>query len=480
MAFSHVDLDKTGGVNDGTSWDDAFEGMPGLVTAVAAAVGGDTVYVKDNDSTSSVTDIAGNTALADWTNPILIIGVVTATANVGVNIVQSDLIPGLRTGNSTRAYDQTSGNAAPILATTGAGDVTFSGALYLYGLVVTSEDNIELPNDNSACNIIAEECSFTVTGGGDLIAMKGDASGGNNVLVNLLHCKVAAGAGKIQIGNQCHVKCFACDIDCSATGSIQFTEHLTTAKFYACDLSGCSASGVFDVANILGGAGAELWNCKMPASHTLTTGTPTGLFMIANYGSQSNTGLDSADSEQELEIHTREGTVDIEPVVFRTGGADDEATDSGGKFAWALIPQNVADNVVGVVSPWMEKWVLGDGTAKTLTVFFCNGAAEAAANLIEKDQAYLEVMFPDEAGTSIYQYLPDDGAPGDGGGRMQLLGTTGADIATDGSTWGSGGNNKQKFTQAIAPDYRGLVRARVHYSMDGGPTLFQDPAMTVA
>ncbi len=476
MAITHVDLALTTGLNDGTSWTNAYNGGAGLVTA-ANATAGDTVYVKNTQSEAASKVIAGPLTFASLVNPVRLIGVKSATTNEGGSIVQSDLIPGIRTGDSTRAYAQTSGNAPPTVTITGSSDVTLRGALYVYGIVFESADNVSIA-EAVLTSLTLEECKFTVSGGGDLIRIGFDVSGMQTIAAKFIHSLLDATSGTIEFNNNCQTEFFDCDIDGTVVGTMVFVEGISVPRFYGCDLSGCSASGIFNIAGLDGG-GAELWNCKMPASHTLTTGTANGLYMIANYGSEDSASLDSADSEQALEIHTHEGTVDIETTVIRTGGADDEATDSGGPFAWALVPNNVTDNFVGVVSPWMEKWVLGDGTAKTATVFFANGAAESAANRLEDDEIYLEVMFPDEAGSSIYQYLPNDGAPSDGGGRMQLLGTA-TDIATDSSTWGSGGNNKQKFEQSIAPDYRGLVRARVHYSKSSGPTLYIDPAMTVA
>ncbi len=479
MSISHVDLNLGTGSNDGTSWANAYQAAAGLATAVAAAAAGDTIYVKDTSSSSAAVALDGPTAIGDLTNPVRIIGVKSATVNEGGSIVQSDLIPGLRTGDTTRAYAQSGANAPPHLTLTSpSNDIRISGALYIYGMLFTTTDDIAF-HITTAGFIILEECHLNVTGSNDLIEFGGDPGTSQTHMTVAIHCLFDVAAGNLSFDAQSQTEFFDCDIDGTDTGTIIFSEHTgDMVKFYGCDLSGCSASGIFNIAGIRGG-GAELWNCKMPASHTLTTGTAAGLYRIANYNSEDNTGFDSADSEQALEIHTHQGTVDIETTVVRTGGADDEATDAGGPFAWALVPNNVTDNFVDVVSPWIEKWVLGDGTAKTLTVFFANGATESAANLLEDNEIYLEVLFPDEAGSSIYQYLPDEGAPGDGGGRMQLLGTA-ADITTDSSTWGSGGNNKQKFEQSIAPDYRGLVRARVHYSKSSGPTLYLDAFMTVA
>ncbi len=334
---------------------------------------------------------------------------------------------------------------------------------------MSTDDNINQGVGTTLTNLYYDECSLTVNGVTDNFSIGSDNASTPGVNVYAVHCKINTNLGNFTMGTVGQFYGFDCDIDSSKSTTVNFTEFMGAIKFYGCDLSGCSASGTFDITNMRGGT-AELWNCDMPASHTLTTGTATARYRVANYGSDNTASLGSTDSEQLLEIHTLEGTVDIETTAVRTGGADDGAA---GGFSYALVPNSVADNFVGVVSPWMYIWVEGDGMGKTLTVFIANSDAESAANNIETDEAYLEVAFPSEAGDSMYDYLPDEGASGDGGGRMQLLGTP-ADLTTTSETWGSGGNNDQKFSQSIAPDYQGPVYCRVHYSKVSGPTLYVD------
>lgn len=471
MAITRVDLALTTGLNDGTSWANAYQGDGGLVTAVGAAADGDTVYVRGVISSSSSKIIIGPLTIASATNPVRIIAVRTDAAETPT---QSDLIPGLRTGNSTRAYDQTGANIPPHITKTGSSaDVTFRGNLYVYGLLVTSGDNINLLTENGATvnKQYFDECHFDVNGNNDLILIGTDDASTPSLEGTFNNCRIDAGPGNISLFGWARVYFNSCDIDGTDVGVITSNDYVGHCIFLSCDLSGCSASGIFNISTFRGEV--DLWNCKMPASHTLTTGTAAHIgWRIRNFGSDDQTALGSSASEQQLEIHTHMGTIDVETTVVRTGGASDGAT---GGFAHAFIVSNVDDNFVPLVGPWMYAWVEGDGTAKTLTIYFANGDAELAANLLEDDEIFLEVGFPSETGESLYEYLPDQAAPGDGGGRTQLLGTP-ADIATDSSTWGSGGNNKQKLSQAIAPDYQGAIWCRVLFSKSASPpTLYVDP-----
>jgi len=475
MAISHVDLALATGLNDGTSWANAFQDAAGFVTAVAAGAAGDTIYVKNTSTDSASTrSLTGPSTLASITNPLRVIGVKSATTNEGGSIVQSDLIPGIRTGDSTRAYAQTAGNAPPQLdvSASASSDILIQGNMYMYGLIFKSGDNIIIANTvgNTASKMRLEECHFEVTGSGDLIQFGGNSTSTPGQEVDSVDCLFDANAGKFVMQNEIKLSGFNCDFDCTAAGSFKGGEYCGETKLHGCDLAGVSASGIVDVGDFHDGI-FEIWNCKTPASHVLITGTATEMYTVVNYGSEDQTGLGSSDSEQQYEKRTLEGTVDIEKTVVRTGGANDGAT---GGFSLAVVANNVTDNFVGVRTPWMRTFVKGDGTAKTLTVFIANGDAEAAANLLEDDEIFLEVLFPSETGISMFDYLPNDGAPGDGGGRGQLLGTP-ADIATDSSVWASGGNNVQKLTQAIAPDYHGAVYFRLHYSKSASPpTLYVD------
>lgn len=477
MAFFHVLLSGSGSSGDGSTWDDAsdgtsaFIGGAGFGSAISGAAAGDTIYVKGAESTSTSVSLAGPTTLAAFRNPIKVIGVKTGTTNLDSSIVQSDLIPGVRTGQSTRAYDWGGGTVPSITLTGTTADISINGAVNYYAIIFIGVDNIDFGTVQSEVSF-KEECEFIVSGSVDELKF-----GLTNVArwkeMRFTRCRFQSSStgGLFKFIGSGLLEFMECEIDSAdTTNAIILTQYKGTTRFFSCDFSGSEPTPIVGIDNFLQGE-IEFWNCKFPASHALTGGTAAAAFRVANYGSDDQTGLTTGGSEQQLEIHTDQGTVDVETTAVRTGGADDGAA---GGFSWAMTPNNVTDNVVGVVSPWMYIWVAGDTTAKTLTVFIANAAAESAANNIETDEAYLEVGFPSESGTSMYDYLPNDGAAGDGGGRMQLLGSA-ADLTATSETWGSGGNNDQKFSQAIAPDYEGALYCRVHYSKSGGPVLYVDP-----
>jgi len=476
MDIRRVLLSGSGTSGDGSTWNDdssgtaAFIAGAGWASAVAASAVGDTVYVKGTSSETGATVALTLLGLAAAINPIRIIGVRTDAPDT---VAKTDIILGLREGDATRAYLQTGAEAPPFLDKTSTNDVIVRGGLFLYGITIKSADNLTIGGKSGFTGIthlIIEECKFSVPDLNDLIIFGANENNNDQKIVVARNSEFDAGGGNFQLDGPTRMEFFNSVLKSTTVGSFQASEFTGTARFYGSDLSACNAT-LFDISNHQN-SNIELWNCKLPASHILVTGTAQQFYTIKNYSSEDSTALGSGDSEQAFEIRTHQGDTDLETVKVRTGGANDGAT---GSFAWALTANNVNDNFVDVPSPWLRAWVEGDGTAKTLNVFIANDDAESAANLLEDDEIYLEVLYPSEAGVSKHDYLPDDGAPGDGGGRTQLLGTP-VDIATDGSTWGAGANNKQKLSVPIAPDYQGVLYCRPRYSKSASPpVLFVDP-----
>ena len=469
MTIAHCDLALSTGLNDGTSWANAYQGAAGLVTGAAALAAGDTIYVKNTITGAVTTIIIGPTTLASKTNPLRIKGVKSGTTNEGGSIVQSDLIPGVRTGESTRAYAWGGGTVPKITASdAGGSDVQISGSTYIYGMIFQANDNINLASGVGSV-VTLEECEYIVISAGDLLGS--GASNADEHILKTIRCKFNATAGNLRLTGSIRWKDFDSDFDCTDVGSFTTVEFVGIAELHASDLSGCDAT-LFDIASFNGGV-VELHTCKMPANHILTTGTATGSYTVNNYGSEDSTGLTTGGSEQALEMHTHQGTVDIETTVVRTGGATDLAA---GLFAYAVVANNVTENFVGVEIPLRDIWVEGDGTAKTYLVHIANSLAESSpANDLHDSEVYLRLEYPSEAGLSMYDYLPNEGAPGDGGGRAQLLGTP-ADLANhSGTTWAANGNNEQEISNSIAPDYEGVVHGTLVFSSTRSLTLYVDP-----
>jgi len=549
-AFAHVDLGLSTGNNDGTDWVNAWQDTAGLVSALSAAAAGEVIYIKNTSTTTTSRVFSGPQTLASLTNPVRIIGVKSAVTRTGASIIQADLIPGNRTGNATQAYDQTGGDASPFIDTSASNttDMTFSGSLFIYALRVKTGDIIGLISNQSGLISIQrfEECGFEVTGSTDEVFFGGLSNSQEAQVITAVKCKFTINGGLFRLASAVRGELIDCVITSTQVGLFKANEFTGDLKLLGCDLSGVNAT-LSNINDFQGGI-LEFLNCKLPASYILTTGAIVESYAVVNYGGNNTTGLGSADSEQEYRSETHIGVVDEEVTKVRTGGADDEATGVGGPWSYALTLNNVTDNFISLFTPWMGIWVEGDGTAKTITVHI---ASDESSVDRQDDETYLQVEFPDEAGTSIFNILPNEGAPRTGtldydaqtanftvgailtggtsgahgiitadtdtgdtgtltlegidgvfqnnetitddngtpgsatangtltvtfhGGRMQLLGTVSTLIDDTGSTWGGGVGNHQILTHEILPDYRGLVRCRVHDSKSGGAVLYVDP-----
>ena len=169
MAEFFVDLDLATGSNDGTTWANAYQDTAGMVTAVAAATAGETVWVRGDESTTVTRVFIANNAVGDTVNPVRIIAV-NQDASPAAPPATADLVIGFRTGTDSLAYAHAD---SPALVRTGtSADLTFQGSLYLYGLNITTSDNILFSTASSSPTLQThEECSYTVSGAGDLIVI---------------------------------------------------------------------------------------------------------------------------------------------------------------------------------------------------------------------------------------------------------------------------------------------------------------------
>ncbi len=472
MAEIYVDLSLGTGDDDGSTWLNAYQGKVGLDTAMTAAAhaAGDTIWVQHDASDSTAIVAIAVATLASATNPVRIIGCVAGTTNEPPT--SADIMAGNRNGSATRAY---AGTTPPTIDISGsASDWSVSGCVYAYGLIVTTNDDIIFGGSSVLNRQTWEECSFEVSGSGDAIRFfKPDDT---NVPCELFFkkCKFTTtnAGGLFQFRGAPRVWFEDCKLDLGNTGGAMESSNFSgCAIFDSCDFSG-SQTPIVDVADFQGGE-VEFQNCQFPATHVLKTGTATGAYKITNNGSDNQTTLTTGNSEQIFEIETLIGRVDVSESIFRTGGATDGAD---GAFSYAVLADNVTDNFVGMEVPLAGKYVSGDGTTKTYTVFIANSTASTD---FQDDEVYLKLTYPSEAGNSMYDYKPDEDAPT--GLGLTDLSATPADLTDDtGSAWESGANNHQKLTASIDPAYGGVVRGFLYYSRAGGDILYVDPRPTVA
>ena len=474
MTDRRVDLALTTGLNDGTSWANAYQGIAGWVTAEAASAGGDNVYTQGDKTEVTTRILSGPTTLASAINPVKNIGVRTDASDT---ILKTDIILGHREGNATKAYLQSGAEEPPNAIMSSSADSTVNGNLYMYAGKWEVQDNFSIGNLATMSVQTWEEYELK-TGliSGDKLIIGTTNSSISTHRFTFINCLFTLGASDFTFKGYAFADFYNCEFTGTKVGTINGDLFTGTGRFFDCDFTGCDATLV-DRAGFHD-ATVEFHNCRMPASHILSTGTATGFYTVINYGSEDSTGLTTGGSEQALEIHTHQGTVDIETTVVRTGGATDLAD---GLFVYAIVANNVTENFVGVEVPLRDIWVEGDGTAKTYTVHIANSLAESSpTNDLHDSEGYLRIESPSGAGLSMYDYLPDEGAPGDGGGLMQLLGTP-ADLANHaGTTWAVNGNNEQEISNSIAPDYEGVIHGTLILSSERGSLIvYADPLPVV-
>ncbi len=242
------------------------------------------------------------------------------------------------------------------------------------------------------------------------------------------------------------------------------TEFGSLVDLTACDLSNQTGT-IFDVENA-GLTSVSTRNCVLNSSHTKIGGTASGEYRIEFWNTTNDTGTGWGTDEtiQDFGIYTNHGDTILETTAVRTGGASDGKT---GSHSWAMTPtiDSTRDYYLGMESPEGTIWVDGDGTSKTLTVYF----AKSNASDYDDDEIALEVHWPSEANASKYEC---------GSTRGNLLATPSTVTDDTGSTWGTGANNPQKLELTIAPDYSGYVYWKVvvykHFS-SSPHTIYVDP-----
>jgi len=454
MANVYVDLDKSASTEDGTTWANAYR-LPSQITGSS----GDDVWIKGNTNTSAAA--ISMSMGSSGQNPCKIHGVKSATS--AEPPAKSDLIPGWRTGEArtvaNRAYNDAD-RPAIILTTDNPLDI--SGNSYWYGVEFRSAGEIE-PGLGAGDSGVFEECLFELTGSQPFFL-----SGHEATTHEIINCGLETNNSGNQLNTDGNVKVIGLEVipTTAPTGGLIATRR-HHANLYGCDFEPLVANPILDIAAPQG-SDTKIMNPRLHASAVLTTGTADNQPFRAEFHHASSVTGKTSGTIVDIDIVTESGNIVQETTAFRTSGANDGSSD----WAFAFTPHNngTRDNYKGLVGPWMAFKIVGDGSAQTVDVFIANsGAAD-----YNDDDAWLEIMSPSAAGTALYDFLTT---------QMDLLDTP-AVIADDtGSTWGTGGDNHQRLTASISPDYVGWAYCRVVFAKffaSSAETLYVDPLPVVS
>ena len=460
MADVYVDLDLVSGLNDGTSWANAYQTAE-LALNGSNAVSGDDVWIQGTQVTTSAISLIGGMTVG---NPVRLLGVATGTTNEPP--VTADLIAGWRTGETRTEANLAYNDAGiPVIEiNSAANDMTIAGQFYCYGVQFKVGDNIQGGTVNPT-NVYMEECCLTL----DQIVPGQNNGPPSDFILKNCHIDhlivIALVLGNTDSGSLTMIGGKYTNASGANTAGLLSNETLVT-KFIGVDLSD-AAHTLFASGTSRGNADLSFQNCQLNASTSIFTGTRnSNNFRIELYQTANVTGKSSG-TLKNFDIATDAGDITEEETAVRTGGFDDG--DGGMSFAFTPVVNGTRDQYYGLIGPWMAFKVSGDGTSKTVTVYIANSGGADYNN----DDVWLEVIYPSEGGTAQFDNQTT---------QMNLLATPAAVTDDTDSTWGTGGNNPQKLEATIAPDYVGLAYCRVVFAKNFGSspeTLYVDPLPVV-
>lgn len=478
MAIWLCDISHATSGGNGDGWADgtgAGKAINSIVTALAGAAAGDTIYLRDEDGNG--VEATADIQLIGSTSPALpkkVMGVKVGTSNT--TPVQSDLIAGEGAGAAagTRAYDST----VPIIKVTGsASDIFFKEGLYFYGIKFEAGNTIGMSKDTGdEVELEFEECEYAwaleATGADFFLG-----NGRSNVQQLHKRCKwTFAGTSSIFMLSGEVVNCTI--IDAVWAGTSPFVPFLGllgrrlggTLLLYGSDLTGGATTQTSFGVQIGVALDFKVIRCKVDSGGTGFAPTQGSVPKTEqSVGADPVSPLGAGESDQDFKQYMWNGDLTTETTVIRTDGATDGA---GGAFSWSLTPHTgeTEERFIALESPWINGWVDGDGGSKTLTIYITNNNSVVFAD----DDVSIEVMYPSEDGNRKGGYKETRGA---------ILEATPNVISADAaSTWGGSGSedtDAQKITISIAPAYSGAVRVRVNYWKAGTDTLFIDPQIYI-
>lgn len=446
MANIYCDLDLTTGLNDGSSWTDAYQSFKEAGDNSSA---GDTIWVQGTTDDPAANQTITFPAVSG--RPVRVIGVKDGTTNEPPTA--SDIIPGLLTGDSTRAYAQTGANTPPLIQNSGTSvPWVFNGHFWMYGLRFEADSYLICAFSGQAIPQFWE-CEFETNGSNPF-----STGWGGSCYARLYYCNVetiTAGAWNqgqggwvLEVFDQAFEKT-------TNNYVIEEASNLGNLSVFCSDFSNVTSLTDVVEPNSSGGGTGKMWG------HGIKVGSGDDLMLAPSHPSEfsfsSVTGPDpgtpkgTGGSFQDQEWESYWGSISMETTVVRSGGADD---GGDGGYSLALTPTagRTMESLTGLFTDWICGVVGGDGTAKTLTVYIANSSGAD----LQDDDVIVEVISPSEDGNikSVFTHT-----------RLAPLDTP-ANITDDAvSDWGSGAgsNNAQKFEITITPKYTGIVMVRVGF-----------------
>jgi hypothetical protein len=333
-----------------------------------------------------------------------------------------------------------------------SGTHTIGGYLYYYGIEFKSGDgvattqSINIPSGSPAVSrLVFERCVFNLasTGASSLLNL-GERSLGLIFSADFINCDFRFGASGASIALYAgQFTILGGSILGTAPTTLIAPTGLATNRVLIADgmdLSLVSGTIVNLATGTCAGSTLIFRRCKLHASATLWSGTPTaasGIFRAYQCGSSS--------ASYGYSEKCYYGTIDHDAATFMTGGATDGTTHTSRK----IVTTANAKRTQPVYSPWLTTWVDTTGAPINLRVEVFHDSATA----LKDNEVWAEALYLANASYPLLTLLTD---------ASDVL-ATGANQDASGASWTNAASNPnaQVCSVTVTPALKGKFLVRL-------------------
>lgn len=401
---------------------------------------GDTGYVSNNHSETQATAIT-LTSPGTAANPCSIICV------------------------NDSAVPPTSSATTAAIATTGASNITISGAYaYYYGLNLNAGNssnaaNVSLSGSAQCKALYLDSCNFTLnnTSSSSAFTFPTAASNGDDYL-EVRNCTFVFGSTSQKMNNNSYIFGNFIGGSIAASGSVPTTlfPDTTSGRFYYATFRDVDLSAITGTIIALGNSWGYLTftNCKTGSGVTVFSGSfpSIGGLNIRMHN------CDNAATNYKYYFANYLATIIQETTVVRSGGATDGTTP----ISWKITSTANSKFLDPFVSEEIAQWNALTGSSKTATIYLTTNTT------LNNNDFWFELEYLG-ASSSLGSLVST---------KMAIIGTP-AGLTSDSSTWGGSITNKYKMQVTFTPQMQGPLKVRL-YAAKPSVTVYVDPYIYVS
>lgn len=415
----------TTGLNDGTSWSNAYQTFG---AAIAALLDGDELWVSD----ASIE----NAGAFSWSIP----------ANAKILV----MTPSGETGGTLSVQDGTTAYISDGGGTNSIG-VNAGKSAYVYGLYFVSDgtgSNEPRLGYTDQGHLELEKCKFDLSAGGAGKQLTFGQQGDIQSYLKTIDCEVIFGnAGQYMLLLSAKTDMIGFKVSGTATTQLFGTSNKDTRSeitFHGCDWSNLTSTTTI-VPN--GGTMAttyKFYGCDIGGATKYATQTgATNMSSCEAYFINCS----SADQHYHFSHHTAHGSTNATINYYADDGAKHDGTE---KFSWEIQTTSHASKGGPYRTPWMS--IYNDvTTAQTLTI---EAVRDDLGTAYKDSEVWVEIMYPGTASKPMVVHATDRAIPD----------STEATHAAGAATWqniGATNAEMKLFNTSITCQVKGMIFARV-------------------